>query len=148
MTKGLLVAAGVVAGIAAFIMMGMTGRVISDSRRETAVFRAIGARRNDIRAIYVGYTLMLSVIIALMALLLGLIAAMILNAKFAPGLTAQGYLTYIFAPEGLTFHLLSPWWLALAVLVVAVIIAGFAGMLLPLARNLARSPIKDMRDDT
>jgi hypothetical protein len=147
-TNGLLVAAAVVAGIAAFIMMGMTGRVISDSRRETAVFRAIGARRNDIRAIYIGYTLMLSVIISLMSLLLGLIAAVIFDAKFAPGLTVQGYLTYIFAPDGLTFHLLSPWWSTLGVLVAAVIIAGFAGMLLPLARNLARSPIKDMRDDT
>lgn len=147
-TKGLAIAASVVAGIAALIMMGMTWRVISDSRRETAVFRAIGARRNDIRAIYVGYTLMLSVIIALMSLLLGLIAAMIFDAKFAPELTVQGYLTYIFAPDDLTFHLLSPWWFALGVLAAVVIIVGFIGMLLPLARNLARSPIKDMRDDS
>ena len=33
-------------------------------------------------------------------------------------------------------------------MLVTVIVTGLVSMLLPLSRNLARSPIKDMRDDT
>ena len=61
----------VIAAIAALIMMGMIGRVIGDSRRETAVFRAIGAKRNDIRAIYSTYTFFLSLGIVVATLVIG-----------------------------------------------------------------------------
>lgn len=147
-TKGLAIAVLVVASIAALIMMGMVGRVIGDSRRETAVFRAIGAKRNDIRAIYAIYTVFLSSLVAAMALIIGTGAALWVNGKWSASATAQAQVTFIGAHQGEQFHLIGLWWQALTAIIAVVIITGLVSMLLPLSRNLARSPIKDMRDDT
>lgn len=142
------IAAIIVSSIAALILMGMVGRVIGDSRRETAVFRAIGARRSDIRAVYTIYTLFLSFLIAVSSLLIGFGVAYWLNSAFSSAATVRAQLTYIGVDSSLEFHLIGFWWQALLVLTGLVIVAGLVSMLLPLSRNLARSPIKDMRDDT
>lgn len=134
--------------ISAIIMMGMTGRVIVDSRRETAVFRAIGAKRNDIRLIYNSYTLILCFIIIATTFGLGFIEAFWINYIYAPSLTTQAHLTYIFSNDNLAFTLIGLWPQALAIIAGLIILIGIAGMSLPLSRNLKRSPIKDMRDDT
>lgn len=138
----------VVAAIAALILMGMVGRVISDSRRETAVFRAIGAKRNDIRAIYVIYTLFLSLLVAAMTLAIGFGVALWINSQFASEATVQAHLTFVGADRSAEFRLFGVWWEALLAIVALIIVAGLVSMLLPIARNLARSPIKDMRDET
>ena len=147
-TTALTYVALVVTGIASLIMMGMIGRVIGDSRRETAVFRAIGATRNDIRMVYTAYTLMLGLVIAAVSLLLGGLVALWINAQLAADFTVRAHLIYLFADDGLRFTLIGVWGQALAALVGLIILGGLMGMLLPLSRNLARSPIKDMRDDT
>jgi hypothetical protein len=147
-TKGLAVAVLIIGTIAALIMMGMVGRVIGDSRRETAVFRAIGARRNDIRAVYTIYTVTLSLLIAVAALLVGLAVALWVDNKWAAEATAQAQVTFIGVEGSQQFRLIGIWWSALGVVVATVVVSGFVSMLLPLSRNLARSPIKDMRDDT
>lgn len=134
--------------IAAIIMMSTIGRVISDSRRETAVFRAIGAKRNDIRLIYVIYTFVLLLIITVMSLIIGTAAALWVNAVISPEITVQMHLIYIFSNDNLSFSVIGIWWQALAVLVGLIFVAGFTGILLPLSLNLGRSPINDMRDDT
>ena len=141
-------AALVVAFIATLILMGMIGRVIGDSRRETAVFRAIGATRSDIRSIYTLYTVMLTIIVAIVSLVLGLLAAWWIEAKFAGDFTVRAHLIYTFADDALRFSMIGFWWTALLALVGLIVLSGLVGMLLPLARNLARSPIKDMRDVT
>lgn len=147
-TTALGYVAAVVTAIASLIMMGMIGRVIGDSRRETAVFRAIGATRNDIRLVYTGYTVLLATIIAIASLALGLLAALWINAKLSGDFTVRAHLIYLFSDDALRFDLVGFWWQALVALIGLIILAGLIGMLLPLSRNLARSPIKDMRDDT
>ncbi len=141
-------AAVIVGAISAIIMMGMTGRVIVDSRRETAVFRAIGAKRNDIRLIYNNYTLILCFIIIITTFILGFIEAAWVNYIYSPNLTIQAHLTYIFSNDNLTFLLIGLWPQALIIIAILIVLVGVAGMALPLSRNLQRSPIKDMRDDT
>lgn len=137
-----------IAVIAALILMGMVGRVIGDSRRETAVFRAIGAKRNDIRAIYVLYTLFLSLLIAIITVSIGLGVALWFDGQFSGEATVRAQLTFVGADEDTQFHLFGIWWQALVAIVGLIILSGFVSMLLPISRNLARSPIKDMRDDT
>ena len=61
--------------IATIIIWAMMGRVMADSRRETAVFRAIGAKRSDIAAVYVTYSVWVAVRIVIFAAALGLIIA-------------------------------------------------------------------------
>lgn len=138
----------VISVIAGVIMMGMTGRVIGDSRRETAVFRAIGAKRSDIGLIYLSYTFMLSVIIAGLSLIIGLIASILIDSYASPEATVQAHLSYIFTDDTIRFSFIGLWIEAILILVCVVILTGLIGTILPLLRNLARSPIKDMRDDT
>lgn len=146
-TQGLGIAAAIVAGIAALILMGMVGRVIGDSRRETAVFRAIGAKRNDIRMIYTIYTVLLSAFIALSSLIIGCAGALWIDHLYTAAATVRAQLMYVGADSAAEFHLFGFWWQALLAVIGLVIVAGLVSMLLPLARNLARNPIRDMRDE-
>jgi hypothetical protein len=143
----LWVAGLIVAGVAAVLMMGMVGRVITDSRRETAVFRAIGAKRNDIRMIYALYVLAFSLIIALSALVIGTALAWIYSMSTSDSLTTSAHLMFIESRETAPFILVGFWQTAVLLTIGVVVLAGFVSTLLPLGRNLARSPLKDMRDE-
>lgn len=145
--KVLWIAGLIVAGVAAVLMMGMVGRVITDSRRETAVFRAIGAKRNDIRIIYALYVLVFSLIIALSALLIGTGLAWVYSTSVVDSLTTSAHLMFIESRETAPFVLVGFWQEAVLLTVGVVVLAGFVSTLLPLARNLARSPLRDMRDE-
>ena len=147
LARGLLIAVGVVASIAAVLMMGMVGRVVADSRRETAVFRAIGARRNDIRAIYVMYTTAFSFIVALSAIALGTLAAAIISAMTTDSMTTTMHLLHVESRETAPVSLVGFWPEALALVIAVMVFVGLFAMLLPLSRNLARNPLKDMRDE-
>ncbi len=133
--------------IATIIMIGTVGRIIADSRRETAVFRAIGAKRLDIAQIYMTYTVFLALLIAAFAIITGYIISQVLQAKFSERLTVNALVAYnsqdltkevnlfAFVPRDILY------------LVGLVIIAGLVSAVLPLLSNLRRSPIKDMRDE-
>lgn len=146
-TYVLQIAGGIIGLIASLIMMGMVSRVIADGRRETAVFRAIGATRNDMRLVYLLYTMLLSLIIALTALGIGLGIALWLEITYANTLSTQMHLTFITAPLEEQFHLIGFWPELLSAAAGLILFSGFVSMLLPLSRNLTRNPIKDMRDE-
>lgn len=137
-----------VAAIAGIIMIGMVGRTIADSRRETAVFRAIGAKKIDIVLVYVLYAIFLSVLIYLFALIVGFLLAQYFHGRYSPEFTVQSLIAY--NAQDLTkvfslyeFHV--PDMLRLLGLSLA---GGLLSAFLPLLRNLRRNPINDMRDDT
>jgi hypothetical protein len=141
-------AALAVSVIACIIMMGTVGRMIADSRRETAVFRAIGAKKTDIAQIYLTYTVCLSLLIAVFAILAGLILALWANHHWSPEITIQALIAYNAQDLNKTFSIYAfylPDMLLLAGLSVA---AGLLSATLPLFRNSRRNPIRDMRDDT
>lgn len=147
LAQALLIAGLIVSVIAAVLMMGMVGRVITDSRRETAVFRAIGAKRNDIRLMYTLYVLTFSLIIAAIAVSIGFALASAYNASVVDSLTTSARLMFIETRETAAFTIVGVWPEALVLTVGVIVLTGFVSMLLPLARNLARSPLKDMRDE-
>lgn len=144
----LSVAGLIIAGVASLILMGMVGRIISDSRRETAVFRAIGAKRSDIGSIYTIYTLFVSFLIIVVTLLVGWAVAFWLDGQLSAEATIKAQLTFAGVDKTAEFHLFGMWWQALLALVGLIIVAGLVAMIFPIMRNVARSPIKDMRDDT
>lgn len=141
------IAATVIAIIAAIIMMGTLGRIIADSRRETAVFRAIGAKRLDIAQIYLTYSIMLSLLVVGLALLIGLILASIADARYAPDLTVQALLAYNAQDLTRELHLYAFELRDMAYLVGFTLLAGLSSAVLPLLNNLRRNPIQDMRDE-
>lgn len=146
-SKFFRIAAIVVAVIAGIIMMGTLGRIIADSRRETAVFRAIGAKRLDIAQIYLAYTVMVSLMVVGVALLLGFIMASIADAKFSSDLTIESLLAYNSQDLSRKIHLYA--FEAKDILYIGgfALLAGLASAIIPLVSNLRRNPIRDMRDE-
>ncbi|NCU37984.1 ABC transporter permease [Candidatus Saccharibacteria bacterium] len=136
-----------VAILAAIVMWITIGRTIADGRRETAVFRAIGFKRIDISLVYIIYTVVLSILSAALAGAIGLAAALTVDKMYAQHLTVQAQ--YAFGGLDLTkeFSLVGFNTEQLAIILVASLGAGILSMIIPLIRNVRRSPIKDMRDD-
>lgn len=146
--RPLIIALLVIAfGIATIIIWAMMGRVIADSRRETAVFRAIGAKRSDIASVYVLYSLWVASRIALFAVGLGVLVAGIVHVLYAKSATQSAQLAYaVFTPEP-KFSFLgfgSPvlWWILIGIVAMSLV-----AITPPLLRNIRRNPIKDMRDE-
>jgi ABC-type lipoprotein release transport system permease subunit len=142
------IAAMVVAVIAGIIMMGAVGRIIADSRRETAVFRAIGAKRLDIAQIYLTYSFMLSVIIAALAVAIGFGLASLADARYSGDLTVQALLVNNAKDLTRELHLYAFELRDMLYLTGFTLLAGLVSALLPLLRAARRNPIQDMRDDT
>ena len=136
-----------VVGLLAAIIAGLTiGRTIADGRRETAVFRAIGFKRIDISQIYTTYTLMLCLRIVVFALMIGFGAALLVNHFHWLDTTSEARLALNLHSDNVEFSYigLTP---KLLYAIIAVMLAGLLGMLVPLARNIRRNPIADMRDE-
>lgn len=142
------IAALIVAGIAAIIMMGTVGRMIADSRRETAVFRAIGAKKLDISQIYILYTICLSLMISAFAVVAGLLLASIAHNRWSEEVTLQAIIAYNARDLDKVFSLYAFYLPDMLMLGGLALAAGVLSALLPLFRNLRRNPIRDMRDDT
>lgn len=137
-----------IALVAAVILMGTVGRMIADSRRETAVFRAIGAKRFDMARVYLLYTIFLSLIICVCALVVGVVASGVVQHKFSPIITVQALLAYNAQDLNRTFSLMHFSWPDLVKILGSIVLAGILSAIIPLFRNLRRNPIRDMRDDT
>ena len=136
-----------VIGVAAFILMLTISRTVADSRKESAIFRALGATRLDIAQIYVMYTLLLAGLIALFAITAGLIGAGVIDALYSADFSTAA--RYIIMPRDLntTFQLFTFDPLIIALAAVSIVAAALIGSILPLARNTRRNPMKDMRDE-
>lgn len=136
-----------VIGVAAFILMLTISRTVADSRKESAIFRALGATRLDIAQIYIMYTLLLAGLITLFAITAGLIGAGVIDALYSADFSTAA--RYIIMPRDLntTFQLFTfdPRIIALAA--VSIVAAALIGSILPLVRNTRRNPMKDMRDE-
>ena len=134
--------------IIAIVIMGSTfGKVIADSRRETAVFRALGASRLAVSQIYFTYTLLIALIVSLLATILGTCASLLLNAHLSPGLSVDAVLIY--NTQNTHMHFTLTGWDAkyLGIIVALVVVLGFASAALPLFSNMRRNPIRDLRDE-
>lgn len=138
---------GALFGVATIIIWAMMGRVIADSRRETAVFRAIGARRSDITSVYVIYSLWVALRIALFAALLGTAIALAVELLYSGRATNAAQLAYGVFDGDATFHFVTVpsllWWSILGGILAMALVA----ITPPLLRNIRRNPIRDMRDE-
>lgn len=142
------IAALVIACIACIIMMGTVGRMIADSRRETAVFRAIGAKKLDIAQVYLLYTVMLALLISVVAVVVGIILGVVADAYYGEEVTVQALVAYNAQDLNKSFHLYGFYARDMLYLFGLALLAGLLSSVIPLIRNLRRNPIRDMRDDT
>ena len=134
-------------GVAVVIMMTTIGKIMADSRRETGVFRAIGARRLDIASIYLLYASLLALRSFVIALVLATGVSLVLTSAYGPELTAKAidaFGTYTdYHPVTLIGF---SWWQLLAILGITQV-AALVASLLPIANNVGRNPIKALRDE-
>jgi hypothetical protein len=133
--------------IAVIIMMGTLGKIIADSRRETAVFRALGARRLHISQIYLTYACIIGVFIIVLSGLVGCIGAEVVSKRLEPGLSVGAVLAYNAADVHKQFSLFGLNALYLGSIAVIIMATSLLGSLLPLLLNMRRNPIRDMRDE-
>lgn len=134
-------------GLAGLVVALMMVRIMIDSRRETAVFRAIGAKRIDIASIYLTYTVMVALGVALVGAGIGTILAGALQLAVGGDITAYAKVAYgvfgshhVFDMVGVYSAL--DWQIVLGIVGISVV-----AVLLPLLRNVRRDPITDMRDE-
>lgn len=85
--KGLFIAVAVISAIASIMFMTTISKIIADSMREIAVFRAIGASKLDIAQIYLFYGIMIAFSSLLTALLVAFASAFIFDYYFSASLT-------------------------------------------------------------
>ncbi|MCA9324306.1 ABC transporter permease [Candidatus Saccharibacteria bacterium] len=137
----------VIALISALIMMGTVGKIIADSRRETAVFRAIGAKRLDIAQIYVTYVLLVSLVIVFFSGLAGYLLASLVNNRYSADFTVQSLVSFNASDLSKRFSLVGYDLKQLGFLTFVIIVGSLLASLVPLVTNLHRNPIKDMRDE-
>ena len=137
----------VIAVLSGLILMGIIGRIIADGRRETAVFRAIGATRLDMSTVYGLYAFMIATLVVVASFILGLSAAALFSAHFSPAATPNALLAFNVADLSKKFVFIGfdlPNMLKIAGVIY---LAALLGTLPPLAGNLHRNPLKDMRDE-
>lgn len=138
---------GALFGVATIIIWAMMGRVIADSRRETAVFRAIGARRSDITSVYLIYSLWVALRIAVFAAVLGGAIALVIELLYSGRATNAAQLAYGVFDGDARFHFVTApsllWWSILGGILAMALVA----ITPPLLRNIRRNPIRDMRDE-
>ena len=133
--------------IAAFILLIIISRTIADSRKESAVFRALGATRLDISQIYFVYTMIVALLTALFSITAGLVVVYIADNLLASQITAT--LRIAMTPKDLTttFRFWTIDWMVIGAVALSIIAAAVLACLIPLIRNTRRNPIKDMRDE-
>ncbi len=146
--KAMLWALAIVGGVAIIILGSVIGRTVSEGRRESAVFRAIGARRSDIGSIYGMYSLLLSLRVALFAVVLGAVLALALEVLLSNTATIAARFAYAAVETDKTFHFfgIGSWYIPL--ILGAIIVFGMIASIIPVIRSARRNPINDMRDDT
>lgn len=138
----------VVGGVAVVILAGIIGRTVSEGRRESAIFRAIGANRLDISTVYGMYVVLLSLRVVIFAAVLAVAAALTIEFLFWKDATLGARLAYASADVTKEFHLFSlssPYLLWIAG---TIIVAACVASIIPILLGARRNPIKDMRNDT
>ena len=138
----------IVGGVAIIILGSIIGRAVSEGRRESAIFRAIGARRADIGAIYGVYAFLLSLRVAIFAALLGVILALGVELWLSETATLGARYSYAATDTTAGFHFFSPFSVYVPIVLAAILAFGMIASIVPVILSARRNPIKDMRDDT
>lgn len=142
-----LIAAAVIAVLASIVLMGMIGRIIADARKETAVFRAVGASRLTIAQIYMTYTFYLVLLIVAIAFVIGFAVAFYVNSHFSANTSISMALLFNIADLNKQFLYYAIDWYDVGLIAAVVAVASIVGAVVPIAHNVRRNPIRDMREE-
>lgn len=147
MWKGIRYVVGFFATLTGIFILIVTWKIMSESRKETGVFRAMGASKFDIAKIYLAYTAIISTIGFIMAFVGAVALAALMNNRFAPELTTQlaNFSGAFGAEVSVSFIGINP--LHIAAVWLFAVLVGFVGGLVPIWYNASSSPIKAIRSE-
>jgi hypothetical protein len=141
------IALPVLLGLALVIMWLTISRIMAENRKETAAYRAMGAKRSDIATIYFTYVLLIALRIAAISLILGIGIAYLTDQIYGARLNDIALSSFGIISDDIRFSLFnlsSPLiWAVVGIIFVVSMVASIQ----PLIRNVMRSPIQDMRED-
>jgi hypothetical protein len=134
-------------GLAAIIIWFTISRIMAENRKETAVYRAMGAKRRDVTGIYIVYILLVALRIALISLALGIAAAFAVDYFYGKILTDTAVTAFGIIDDAPTFSLFDLESPLLLVIVGLIFVISIVASIQPLIRNATRPPIRDIRDE-
>lgn len=133
--------------MALIIMWFTISRIMSENRKETAVYRAMGAKRIDITAIYTIYTLLIAARVSAISFILGIGVAYAVDRIYGPQLTDTSLSAFGIISNEMHFSLFSLSSPLLLGILGIIFVASIAASIQPLIRNVMRPPIRDMREE-
>lgn len=136
-----------VAVLASILILLTISKLMSDNRREIAVFRALGARQRDIAQIYFTYGLMLACSALVVSVVLAVIGAMVFSAKFAGQFNA-GLVQAVGAydnPGQSTLLGVDP--LGLGAVAALLLLSTLVGVAIPVLLSRRRNLVSIMREE-
>jgi len=141
------VALPVMLGLAFVIIWFTVSRIMSDSRKETAVYRAMGASRSDILGIYVTYVLLVALRIAITSIVVGVVMAFVVNATYGTQLTNVALSSFGIVSNNLRFNLFDMTSSLIWITVPMIFAVSLLASVQPLIRSVIRQPIRNMREE-
>lgn len=134
--------------ILAVIIVGFTiARIMSESRKETAIYRAMGAKRRDIAKIYIVYTAILALRITTLSFMLGIGAAFVLDSTYGSHLSSIAVASFGTITDDLKFSIFDMSSPMLFVVIILIIVTCALASVQPILRNVSHAPAQDIRDE-
>lgn len=137
----------IIGGIAIIILASIIGRTVAEGRRESAIFRAIGASRGDISAVYGMYVLFLAIQVVIFSAVFACVAAGVVQMLYGADATLGARLAYAASDTTREFYLFNLGSSYLLWIAGAIFAASVIASILPILLGARRNPIKDMRNE-
>ena len=132
-------------GLATLVLYFNINRVLIDSRKETAVFRAIGYSKKNIVQIYLSYIALFSLIVTIVANIALFAASLYIGIHIEPSVNLQ--LSNTFLLEDVYKFNLFPYSIKYLLLFIPIFTVGVMASIIPLTINARRSPLKNLRSE-
>lgn len=145
--RAILLAIVAISVIALLIIWFTISRIIGSSRHETAIYRAMGAKRRDIVAIYLLYSFGLALRILLVAVIVGLVASFAINYLYSAAATSWMAQLFNLTDTKLVANLFQSDPASLIIIAIMTISASLIASIQPIITNALRPPIRDIREE-
>ncbi len=146
-TQVLMWTFAIIGGVAVIILAGIVGRTVADGRRESSIFRAIGASRLDIASVYGMFVLLLALRIVIFSAILAIAIGLTIEIMFWQDATLGTRLSYAASDVTKEFHLFSLTSPYLLWIIGTILAASIVASIIPILLGARRNPIKDMRNE-
>jgi hypothetical protein len=137
----------VVLALAGIIIWLTVTRIMAENRKETSVYRAMGAKRKDVASIYLFYILQVATLIAVVSFAIGITGAFVIDYLYGNDLSDSAAAAFGIinnAPSLSLFNIDSPY---LVLILILIFLISLLASIQPLTRNTLRSPVRDMREE-